>query len=228
MRRTNIFIKLIAGIICSCCLLTGCKQKKSTKPELTKLPFAFSDVGRTPMENTPFYFNSKLLIVANHRPGGSEAKGEDAYLYIDNLQTGQEVASCAMGIFENKMGGRICVAGYYPWTFMENLSKSTQMKTVFRWLSKDNLPGYIDSFHKINLWIREPNDGKIALAFTNSSFDPAENVVLKLKTANKTIRVFDMDCKETVIQASETDGPYQKFVIPKVDAWQMRLVLSDV
>ena len=90
MKRTNIFIKLMAGIICFGCFSTGCKKNISTKPELTKLPFAFSDVGRTPMENTPFYFNSKLLIVANHRPGGFEAKGEDAYLYIDNLQTGQE------------------------------------------------------------------------------------------------------------------------------------------
>ncbi len=141
--------------------------------------------------------------------------------------TGQEVASCTMGIFENKLGGRICVAGYYPWTFMENLSKSTQVKTVFRWLSKDNLPAYVDSFHKINLWVREPKDGKIAMAFTNYSFDPAENIVLKLKTKNKTIRVFDMKCKETVIQSSGTDGPYQKFVIPEVDAWQMRLVVSD-
>ena len=90
MKGTNISIVLIAGIICSVSFLAGCKQKISTNPELVKLPFAFSDVGRTPMENTPFYFNSKLLIVANHRPGGFEAKGENAYLYIDNLQTGQE------------------------------------------------------------------------------------------------------------------------------------------
>jgi len=81
---------LIAGIIYFVCSLTACKQNNPTKPELVKLPFAFSDVGRTPMENTPFYFNSKLLIVANHRPGGYDAKGENAYLYIDNLQTGQE------------------------------------------------------------------------------------------------------------------------------------------
>ena len=42
------------------------------------------------MENTPVSFDSKLLIVANYRPGGVEAKGENAYLYIDNLQTGKE------------------------------------------------------------------------------------------------------------------------------------------
>ena len=139
----------------------------------------------------------------------------------------KEVASCTMGIFENRLGGRICVAGYYPWTYIENLSKSSQMKSVFRWLSKDKLPGYIASFHKINLWIREPQNGKIALAFTNSSFDTAKNVNLLLRTNNKTIRLYDMGCRETVIRSSETDGPYQKFVIPEVDPWQIRLVICE-
>ncbi len=141
--------------------------------------------------------------------------------------TGQEVAPCTMGIFENKLGGRICVAGYYPWTFMENLSKSSQVKQVFRWLSKDTLPGYIASFHKINLWIREPQANAVSLALTNASFDPAENVILMLKTDAPEIKVYDMDCLETVIRSSGSDGPYQRFVIPEVGAWQMRLVTSN-
>lgn len=139
--------------------------------------------------------------------------------------TGKEVASSTMGIYENKLGGRICVAGYYPWTFMESLSKGSQMKSIFRWLSKDSLPGYISSFHRINLWIREPQDGKIALSFTNSSFDAAEDVILMLLTENKKISLYDMECNETVIQSSGTDGPYQKFVIPFVDPWQIRLAI---
>ncbi|HAZ02859.1 MAG: hypothetical protein A2W90_17100 [Bacteroidetes bacterium GWF2_42_66] len=141
--------------------------------------------------------------------------------------TGKQVSDCTMGIFENKLGGRICVAGYYPWTFMENLSKSSQAKSVFRWLSKDTLPGYIASFQKINLWIREPQDEKIALAFTNSSFDAVENMTLMLRTENTTIKLYDMECKETTIRSSGSDGLYQKFVISEVDPWQMRLVVSE-
>jgi len=110
---------------------------------------------------------------------------------------------------------------------MENLSKSSQMKNVFRWLSKDNLLGYIASFQKINLWIREPQNGKISLAFTNSSFDPAKDVMLMLRTENKSIKLYDMECSEAIIQSSGTDGPYQKFVIPYVDPWQIRLVICE-
>jgi hypothetical protein len=141
--------------------------------------------------------------------------------------TGQIVAECSLGIFENSLGGRICVAGYYPWSFNENLSKSTQMKSVFRWLSKNNLPGYISSFHKINLWIREPQNNRIALAFTNSSFDEAKDVTLMLNTEYTTIRVYDMNCKETVLKSSGVDGPYQKFIIPFVDPWQVRLIVNE-
>jgi hypothetical protein len=132
-----------------------------------------------------------------------------------------------MGIFENRLGGRICVAGYVPWGNVHTLSKSSQMKSVFRWLSKDDLLGYVDSYHKINLWVREAQKDKTVLAFTNSSFDPAKNVVLKLKTASKAIKVYDMGVKETIVKSSGTDGPYQKFVIPQVDAWQMRLVVAE-
>lgn len=73
------------------------QSQKSKKPDLLKLPFAFSVIGRTPMENTPVMFNSQLLLVSNHRPGGADAKGQDAYLYIDDLQTGSEVARFGQG-----------------------------------------------------------------------------------------------------------------------------------
>ena len=117
-------------------------------------------------DNRQSFWNSPAYTLKK-----TDNKAQSLSYLID--YTGNEVSSCTSGIFENKAGGRICVAGYYPWTFLENLSKSSQIKSIFRWLSKDSLPGYIDSFHRINLWIREPRNGKIALTLTNSSFDPA-------------------------------------------------------
>jgi hypothetical protein len=72
-------------------------QKSQGRPVLTKLPFVFSQDGRTPMESTPIFFNSGLLLVSNCRPGGADAKGRDAYLYLDDLQTGMEVARFGSG-----------------------------------------------------------------------------------------------------------------------------------
>jgi hypothetical protein len=162
-------------------------------------------------------------------PAYTLKKTADKAQFLSSLidYTGKEVSQCTSGIFENSVGGRICVAGYYPWTFLENLSKSSQMKSLFRWLSKDSLPGYIDSFHRINLWIREPENGKTALALTNSSFDQAQNVILMVRTDRRLIKVYDMKCRETVIRSSGTDGPYQKFIIPFIDQWQMRLAVTE-
>ena len=72
-------------------------QNIPDRPVLTKLPFAFSQADKTPMENTPVIFDSRMLLVSNYRPGGADAKGKDAYLYIDDLQTGMEVARFGTG-----------------------------------------------------------------------------------------------------------------------------------
>lgn len=82
---------------CICFMGNSMAQQADKKPKLTKLPFAFSQAGRTPMENTPVVFGPRLLLVSNYRPGGAEARGSDAYLYIDDLRTGNEVARFGQG-----------------------------------------------------------------------------------------------------------------------------------
>lgn len=90
MRKVIIFL-----LAATCCCMVDVAQNVSNK--LVKLPFAFSETGRTPMENTPVLFQNKLLLVLDYRPGGFEAKGEDAYLYVMDLRTGQEVARFGKG-----------------------------------------------------------------------------------------------------------------------------------
>jgi hypothetical protein len=138
----------------------------------------------------------------------------------------KEVAPCASGIFENRLGGRVCSAGYFPWTFLQNLSKASQMKSLFRWLSKETLPGYIGSFHKMNLWTRQTPDGGCAIAVVNTSLDTAVGVELMVRTDRKEISVYDMNCGKVTVSSSMADGPYQKFILPEVPAWQMRLVCT--
>ncbi|MCX6219569.1 MAG: hypothetical protein NTZ69_01105 [Bacteroidia bacterium] len=95
MRKTLLFFFVCAFLLF--CAESAAYSQKYQKPILIKLPFAFSDIGRTPMENTPVLFQSRLLLVSNYRPGLGEAKGKDAYLYIDDLQTGKQVARFGQG-----------------------------------------------------------------------------------------------------------------------------------
>jgi hypothetical protein len=139
----------------------------------------------------------------------------------------EEIASCTSGVFENKLGGRICVAGYFPWIFMEYMWKTSQMKSIFRWLSKETLPAYIGSYHKINLWSRRMAGGGQAMALLNSSLDSAENIELKIRTNAEEIMVYDMNCKSTTIASAGNEGVYQNFILPEISAWHMKLVCEN-
>jgi hypothetical protein len=83
------------------------------------------------------------------------------------------------------------------------------MKAVMRWLSRDRLLAYIASYRKVNVWAREPNGGRIALALLNASFDAADGLDPAIATPTDEARVFDMQGKEHVIRASHSDGPYR-------------------
>jgi hypothetical protein len=137
----------------------------------------------------------------------------------------QEVAPATMAVFENRLGGRICVAGYFPWTLIHSLSKSSQLKSVMRWLSKDTLPAYVESLHKVHLWARGPGEGPMAIALTNSSFDPAEDLTLMIRTDRPEIQVVDASCRQTPVPATGSDGAYRRFVLRRVEPWEMRLVI---
>jgi hypothetical protein len=138
---------------------------------------------------------------------------------------GKELSPCSLAIYENKLGGRICVSGYYPWDHLHSLSKNSQLKAVMRWLSRDRLPAYVASYHKVNLWAREPQGGELALALINASLDAASDVELAIATPADELRVFDMQAKERIIRAKYADGPYRRFILPPVEPWTMWLVV---
>jgi hypothetical protein len=48
-----------------------------------------------------------------------------------------------------------------------------------------------------------------------------------LRKEYKAMRLYDMECREKVIRSSEEDRSYQKFMIPKVDSWQVRLIVNE-
>jgi hypothetical protein len=136
-----------------------------------------------------------------------------------------EVATCGTGVFENALGGRVCVAGYYPWTQLHFHSKLAQLKSVMRWLSGDRLPAYVSSPHKVYLWARETADGRLALAVLNAHSDDAKEMTLMIRTQQEQLTLVDMGCNETRVSRSRTEGPYSEFLLPEVPAWHMRLAI---
>jgi hypothetical protein len=106
-------------------------------------------------------------------------------------------------------------------------SKSEQCKNVVRWLTKDTVPAYVSSLHKIGLWARENAYGQKILTILNQSMDIAEGLTLKVLTDKITLRVLDKNMLETVMPCSGTDGGYKVFVLPALPAWSMLLAVTE-
>jgi hypothetical protein len=129
------------------------------------------------------------------------------------------------GVYENIRGGRVAVCGYFPWRYLQTFAKSEQLKALCRWLSRESLPAYLDSYHKIALWSRHDAAGRAALLLVNASLDAAEIVRVLVRGAGE-LRLTRMDGREETLPPIGKDGPYTIFTIPHLDAWQAVLLTS--
>ena len=139
--------------------------------------------------------------------------------------SGAVMAPASMVIFENSFGGRVAVSGYHPWNYFLSYPKQCQLKRLMRWLSKDRLAAWVDSFERGNLWVRVDDRGEpAALVFLNATYDAAQKPVMKIRTEAESVTVYDREGNENVVRAGETDGVYRAFELPEVGAWEMVLI----
>lgn len=185
--------------------------------ELTEHPLNGGFVGRRRNGRQSFWKCPTHFFKATNERAQAVSRCVD-YTYT-------EIAPCCMGVFENVEGGRICVAGYYPYEQLQNLSKASQLKSIMRWLSKDTLPAYVASFHRVNLWVRQPAPDRTAIAIVNGYMDPAENLELLVRTDRTAMRVTRMYGGETGIESPSADCPYRRFVLPKLQPWEVALAV---
>ncbi|MCC6155324.1 MAG: hypothetical protein IT367_16265, partial [Candidatus Hydrogenedentes bacterium] len=185
--------------------------------EFTDHPVNGAFVGRRRNGRQSFYKNPAYMLRATQDGAQAISRCVD-YTYA-------ETAPCVMGVFENKLGGRVCVAGYYPWEQLQNLSKASQLKSVMRWLSKDTLPAYIASYHRVNVWARETAPGRFAIALLNAYLDPAESVEIAVRTDRSSLEFYDKNCVRTAVAATDNESGYARFSLPAIGPWEVALIV---
>ncbi len=131
---------------------------------------------------------------------------------------------CCSGVFENRCGGRVFVGGYYPWHMLGSLAKSSQLRNVARWLSRERLPAYVESYHRIALWCRRDSAGRPAFVLINASIDPADGVVLKVRDLVGPCHALDLQGRRTTLPVVDVDSPYQSLHLPPLPPWSALLV----
>ena len=130
----------------------------------------------------------------------------------------EDLGGCMSGVFVNSLGGRIAVEGYYPWGTMFYRCQAERIRRLFRWLSKEELPGYVSSYHRAALWVRPGS----ALLW-NMSQDPLRGGRLHLHGGSGSLLAVDVNGRETLLEASGCDENYSSFELPELPPWTVLL-----
>lgn len=131
------------------------------------------------------------------------------------------------GIFENSLGGRVCVEGITPFSWFGSLYRTVHIKNVIRYLSNDTIPAYISSYHRAAIWAREDS------AFVaNLATEEAEELRVMIKTESDIAEVFiskgSRMVKSEKIKAVFTDGAYKCFGLPEIPVLGTALIKHKI
>ena len=133
----------------------------------------------------------------------------------------------SMTAYTNELGGRVVVMGYFPWSMMHNLAKSSQMKAVCVWLSGDRLPIWLDSFARVHLWVREPAPGRLACVLLNASLDPVAEPAFRLANAYASYQWTGMDGTRTALNPpTDSDTMRSGIHTPSLKPWSVSLLTA--
>ncbi|HUZ46509.1 MAG TPA: hypothetical protein VMW54_07705 [Terriglobia bacterium] len=139
---------------------------------------------------------------------------------------GRNLGPC-MTAYRNELGGRVVIMGYFPWSQIHSLEKSSQMKAVCAWTSQGRLPVVAESFKKVVLWCREGAGGKKAIVVLNASLDPVERLSLRVLTRETAFTQIGPTQKPKEISAERLPSShgYVRVILSDLAPWSAHLLV---
>lgn len=132
---------------------------------------------------------------------------------------GNEKYACTMGLYKNSLGGTICVGGYYPFSWISDNSKLTQLKRLFLYMTNNNLIAYIKSYHRAYL----KTTGE-SICIINTNLEEITDVEVCIKTDHNKAILSAAEGTEISILGNKTDNGYMIYKIPSIQSWNMVLL----
>lgn len=129
------------------------------------------------------------------------------------LLSGDTVLGMPLETIERILHGSV----YHAWQYLLTLSKSSQIKSIFRWLSRDRLLAYVRSYHKIHLWPRRTPEGNVVVTIANIGFDTAEDVEFAIRTQADVITVHHHTGTSMQRISKNAEDTYSIFKIPAIE-----------
>jgi hypothetical protein len=132
-----------------------------------------------------------------------------------------------MTAYESSLGGRVVVAGYFPWSQLHNLAKSSQMKAVCDWLSRGRMPVVVDSFARIHVWARKPGPGKLACVVLNGSQEPLQTIRLRLRGRYSKLEWVTFENRRMSLKPAGGTADEVRVSTPPLAAWNIGLLVAS-
>lgn len=133
------------------------------------------------------------------------------------------LCDCTCGIYENALGGRVCVSGYYPHDWLSDIQKTVQMKQIFLWLSRGTLPSFVDSYHRVRN-ITLTGEGRTCVTLFNTSNDDLTDVSVAVHTEGDSAVLYLSDGTQQILTAARTETHngehYRIFDIERIAAFE--------
>lgn len=133
----------------------------------------------------------------------------------------------AMGMFENELGGRVCVSGYFPFTFCYDANRTNLIKQSFLYLTNNKLGAYVKSVSRVALWERPTKNGKRGYMLSNHSLDDAK-ITLAIKNNGEDLAVFYHNkgkLKKEIITALGNENGYFTYELQSIKPLSVALIL---
>jgi len=157
-----------------------------------------------------------------------QAQGDDVGILAGMVDYGGRDLGPCMTAYSNELGGRVVVMGYYPWSQIHSLEKSSQMKAVCAWLSRERLPAVAESFAKVVIWTRAGVHGNEAMVVLNASLDPVDKLSLRVFTDKIRFTHISPTKEEREISGDRlpSSGGYVRVVMSDLAPWTVHLLVN--
>lgn len=159
-----------------------------------------------------------------HGPIAKIEKTADSAQYTE-AATSLLGAPCgfAGGVFENAKGGRVAVETMLPFTFCEGRARAIHLKRLMRWLSRDRMPSYLESFHRATVFDR---GGSLLVAnLATEAMAGGELAVLGGGDLDVTVIRAGRVVSQLAISPTAKDGPYGRYRLPGIPYLGMALLV---
>jgi len=155
-------------------------------------------------------------------------KGAEVMSTFESI-TGEK-RGAASAAYVNRLGGRVAVLGYFPWTFLEVPGKRETLPALMDWLAGGRYPILVEGSRRVVPMLRTPEEGDGFVAWLiNACFDEAAGLKVRIDGDCRCVRAYDVyGCSVEIREADvRRENGFTWLHIPAIGAWNGLLLIGE-